>query len=58
MEKFHSSRDEEVEVLVPWEGRDVECQTKVACGNRQPAKGTEVTIWQKDRSNDMAERQK
>ena len=44
MEKFHSSRDEEVEILVPWEGRDVECQTKVACGNSQPAKGTEVTI--------------
>ena len=44
MEKFHSSRDEEVEILVPWEGRDVECQTKVACSNRQPAKGTEVTI--------------
>ena len=44
MEKFHSSRDEEVEILVPWEGRDVECQTKVACGNSQPAEGTEVTI--------------
>ena len=44
MAKFHSSRDEEVEILVPWEGRDVERQTKVACSNRQPAEGTEVMI--------------
>ena len=51
MEKFHSSRDEEVEILVPWEGRDVERQTKVACSNRQPAKGTEVTIEDRCETN-------
>ena len=40
VEKLHGTRDEEVEILVPWEGCDVECQTKVACGNCQPAKET------------------